>query len=176
MADKIAAAQTIRQLAVLFEGMVAAANTLDECGSLENAVIEATVAKDAAVAARDAAVAEMETALVAIKEAKDDADKIIAAAQVDAATIKATAEADAAAITQGAKDQAEAIVSGAQSEAQSQAVACEMQLSGLNNEIDLIATKIAALESRRDAVTAEADAAETRLAQAKEAIKKLMAE
>lgn len=69
MADKISAAQTIRQLAVLFEGMVAAANTLDECGSLENAVIEATKAKDDAVAVRDAAIAEMETALAAVKVA-----------------------------------------------------------------------------------------------------------
>lgn len=176
MADKIAAAQTIRQLAVLFEGMVAAANTLDECGSLENAVVEATKAKDEAVAARDAAIVERDTALAAVKVAKSNAERIISDAQSDAAMLKANAEADAAAITQSAKEQAEAVVSGAQSEAQSLTYACKLQISGLKGEISLISTEIATLESRRDAATAEADAAETRLAQAKEAIKKLMAE
>lgn len=176
MADKIAAAQTIRQLATLFEGMVAAANTLDECGSLENAVIEATQAKDAAVAARDAAIAEMETALVAVKAAKNDADKIIADAQADAATIKANAEADAAAITQSAKEQAYALVADAKQKADKSITAAQAHVDLLDAQLERLRSSIRQAETLRYEADADAIAAEARLAQAKEAIKKLMAE
>ena len=176
MADKITTAQTIRQLAVLFEGMVDAANTLEAIGSLENAVIEATAAKDVAVAERYAAVAEMETALIAVRAAKSDADQIIAEAHECAATLKEAAEAEAMAITKSAKDQADALIVEAKQQSDESVADTTNRLTILRAKIGDIKSDIATLEARRNAANAAADAADARFANAKDAIKKLMAE
>ena len=176
MADKITTAQTIRQLAVLFEGMVDAANTLEAIGSIENAIAEAIKAKDEAVAERDAVKAEAKKHKDAIKKAKDDFQQIIFEANTKADDIKAAAQAEAVAITQSATDQADVLIAHAQQQHGATLADAHDRLIQLNTQLGVIKSEIANAESARDAANAEAEAAETRLANAKDAIKKLMAE
>ena len=87
--NKITAADSIRRLATQYQDMMAAADLLEEIGSLEQASKEAKAATHDANVDRASALAELAEAREAVAKAQADATDILQQAKFEA-DIKAT--------------------------------------------------------------------------------------
>lgn len=172
------AADAIRRLAKLYEGMAYAAEALERIGSFENATNEAIAAKEKAEAERDTLLSEAKAATDAAAQSIADAaltvDELLKSANQQAADIVAEATAKGQDAFEraiaSANREAQAIVAGAQRSAED-AVALlqstQSQLILLNGQIEDATNELGEL-------TDQTSAAEARLAAAKESINKLL--
>jgi chromosome segregation ATPase len=151
----------IRRLAVTYQSMVVAADTLEKIGSLEQAAAEAQ-------AARDKAVAELDTVRAELLAAQDEAKQVSASTEVFINQINAQAQSiinqasvDAALIVEKAKQDALVIALDANVATQASIVAATSQLSTLQAKVNELTDEVAAQEKAKadaEASTSEAQA------------------
>jgi predicted nucleic acid-binding Zn-ribbon protein len=172
--NKITAADSIRRLATQYQDMMAAADLLEEIGSLEQASKEAKAATHDANVDRASALAELAEAREAVAKAQADATDILQQAKfeadIKATDIKIAAEQEAATIRANAEREAAALLAPAQARLDKlagQARDVENATAAAQNELGAIRARIAL-------ATEEADAAEKRLAEMRAAISKLV--
>lgn len=151
------AANSIRQLAVMFQGMTAAAEALDTIGSIEQATKEAQAATAKAGADRDAALLELDKAKDDITAARQTAEKVMVEAEREANDLIAKANLRAAQIEQAADDAAKVKMEEANKEADASISASRDVLARLQNKIAL--AEVAALNAQQAQSDAEAKAA-----------------
>lgn len=173
MSKALEAADAIRRAAKQYESFVAAADILEQIGSLENAFGEGQKAVDAIRA-------EVEEAKTEIANLKANAVKV----KAEQDNLLAAAKAAAAGIEDGARMRAEIIIreAGARaSEVEKQAKAAgdvhlgyvSTEAAKLAEQRDALASEVAMLTERANLANEAADAAEKRLAKVKDTIVKL---
>lgn len=172
------AADVIRRLAKLYEGMTYAVEVLEKVGSFENATNEAIAAKNKAEAERDVLLNEAKAATDAAAQSVADAaltvDELLRSVNQQAAEIVAAATAKGQDAFEraiaSANREAQAIVAKAKVDAEDavgKTVLAQTTLFRLNDEIQTNEAKLGEL-------TAQVADAEARLAAAKESINKLL--
>lgn len=152
MGNKMQAAESIRRLAVMFQGMVEAADTLEAIGSLEQATGEAQAARAKAEAARDAVLGEVRNAEQSIKNARADAQTLAENARGLAAQIERDATEEGRRIIADARDQ----VSQERLAAKGQ---LDQQLAAVRREIEQAGKRLVDLQGETAKARADADAA-----------------
>lgn len=175
MSKYLDAAQTLERQAVKYEALMQAAAALKEIGSLEQAAAEQQAAANTARQAAVNAAAELTNLVEEIEQAKiqraaklKETDDIVAKAifnaNEQAAAILTMAETEAGKIKDDALHQVSAeksVIAG--------------QINALITNRAKLAGEITELQDRARAATADAEAAENRLAKVKESIAKLSA-
>lgn len=174
MANISQVAGSVRDLANLFQNMVAAADVLDKIGSLENATAEAKRDSDAAREDHAAAEKELTAALDKIDEANAQAKSIVAAANTTADGIVADAKERASSIALEAKLNYSKLMDQAMADANDQKTKIGASIVAAQGNFDALSLQVNAAIDARDSAMAEAAAAEDRLAKAQAAIQKLL--
>ena len=173
MSKYLDAAQTLERQAVKYEALMQAAAALKEIGSLEQAAAEQQAAANTAMAAANQARSELANIMEEIEQAKHSrATKL---KETDGIVAKAifNANEQATAILAMAEAQAEKIKLDATNQAQLQANGIARQINDLNLTKTKLAGEITELQNRAQIATADAEAAEKRLATVKASIAKL---
>jgi len=173
MSKYFEAAQALQREAKRAEAMIQAAEMLADMGAIDQAINEH---KQAAAQAKQAA-EEAKQELTGIKAAIDSAAQanIVRQKEIDAAVKFALQNANeqAAAIKAGAEALAKRISQDAISRAQADVAAITSQIDTLKTVKTKLEGEIAEMRERAHVATADAMAAETRLAKVKESIAKL---
>lgn len=167
------AAELLERQAAKYEALNGAAAVLKELGSLDNIAAEL---KKSAIKAK----AEEARVAVDLKEAVEKADQFArdqAAKQKEAESIYGStiAEANQKALdlVNAANTKAVSSIEDSRAKALKLQEVAERFVAGLEQEKAVLTSEVAALSAKRDAVLAEADAAEKRLAKVKEQIANL---
>lgn len=169
MSKKITAAETIEALANQYRAMVEAADMLKQIGSLENAVVEAKKAIEAAAVERDAAQAEVAQAKADAKKAKEKTAEFYASINATADEIRAKAAADVEQMIAAAEVRADGIVAQAQQEAAA-------AMSGLADKKARLAKDVETLVAQVDQKSAELVARSVEVADLEKRLEKAQAQ
>ena len=174
MADLITASETIKRLAVQFQGIIDVADALGQLGSLQNATSEMGAARESALADLAKAKGELAKAKSDLGKAKSDADLIIGAANDQAAVVLGGADQKAQSILDQAALQANKFIADGAAQAKvtidaaaSQVAELSQAKAALKNDVLDLGDVIAAKQSALDEI-------ETKLTAAKESIAKLL--
>jgi chromosome segregation ATPase len=153
MSDRSIPVDSIRRLAVLFEGMVEAANQLEEIGSYELAIAEYKQKREAAYNGQMAAVKDFEETKAAIARNRESAEQILAEAKKEVETRLQRADAEAEKAISDAKEVA-------RQEADRVTKERSEDLNRLLDEIERQRGELYALNGKVIAARAEAEDAE----------------
>lgn len=151
------AADAIRRMAKQYENMVAAAEILEQIGSLENATTEAVAARVAAEKSRDAAINAQVAAQQSVAAAVEESEKIISEAKKSAATSAQKAKARADEIVSLATEKGEGLIAAAE------ARAAQINADAIAKQ-DAAKSATASAASREKDINARIKAAEDELA------------
>jgi|GEM_PF-3005765 len=172
--DKQIAAQTIRRMAVQYQHMVYAADCLDELGGFEASVVQA---KDALAKMGDelnAATSERDAAHAAVAAAREEAQEILDSARKTSDERAEKEEASVAEVMSAAHRDAKIIINRAVAQADAALYAGSARESAIIKQIeDLEAARLVA-EMKAKAADDDAEAAQARLAAARDSIQKLL--
>lgn len=172
--SKLNAAKSIRNLASLYRDMEAAAEALEEIGTLEQAAEEAKKAVSLAQAELANLNGKKDDAKRKIAEAEDKAQALKALADQDAAeTVRVAGEKSTATIT-NAEALAEAILAEAKSKATAAVAAAEQRITVLRDTGDLVRGELEGLRRDRTKAQDELTAIENKLAAARDELRKLL--
>lgn len=174
MADKFTTANSIRNLAVMFEGMVAAADTLDKLGSIEQATKEAQSATASAQLERDQALNQLAKAKDQLAASKQAAAMLDQAAAESSANIVAQANQAADNIKADAYAKATAMIDDAAIKANDQASSFNGQLAVLQGKVDALMTEVAEISARKLDMQSAAEVAEARLIKVQSQLRKMV--
>jgi len=172
--SKLNAAKSIRNLASLYRDMEAAAEALEEIGSLEQATEESKKA-----------VAAAQAELATLNGKKDDAKRNVAEAEEKAAAIKTQADQDAAETLRAAQERADATIANgraiaqaaiteARGKAAAAVAAAEQRVTVLQDAGDLVRGELEGLRQARNKAQDELTAIENKLAAARDELRKLL--
>jgi predicted nucleic acid-binding Zn-ribbon protein len=172
--SKLNAAKSIRNLASLYRDMEAAAEALEQIGSLDQAAEEAKKAVTLAQAE-----------LANLNGKKDDARRKVTEAEEKAEAIKTQAEQQVAETLRAAQERADATVANgraiaeaaiaeAKGKAASAIAAAEDRIAVLRDTGDLVREEVAKLRLERNKAQDELIAIEDKLAAARDELRKLL--
>ena len=167
------AAETLKRAAVKYKALMAAAEVMDEIGSLEQSASEYKAQSEAALKERDLNLDEAVKVKEQVKKAKADAAEILAKAEDKAALIFANAEKKSESMHEAGIQAAANARSNALAETQSMINAMEVQIKSMQEARSTLADEIEGLMKTRVETEALASDAEKRLEKVKQAIAKL---
>jgi F0F1-type ATP synthase membrane subunit b/b' len=171
--NKHQVAESLRRMAVMFSDMTAAADALEQIGSIEQTVAEATNARVAAELERDVAQSEVTKLNDHIAELKGQIEQLIADANAQAAQIIEDANVRASFIEDDAQDRAKALVDSGNAQASEALSNISTQVGDLQERLTGLNEAITEASRRQAEADAYATAAEQRLAKVQSAIQKL---
>lgn len=174
MSDLITAAESIRRLAVQYQGMLQAADALESMGQIEQTTAEALKVQADAIAGRDAVLAEIAdikaSANEGIRISTAQADSIIQDALSKASGIVESSTGTAKTMLDQARTQAEQIKADAQALADSNTATLQSQIANLIASRDSLTADVGALNVTLDASQTALAASESKLSAIKAAI------
>lgn len=173
MGKKTDAANAIRQLAVQYQGMMEAADLLEQTGSFEQAAAEAKAAAAEAAAAREAALVTLSETIERISKVEDEAKSIESKANADALAIVAAAESKAQGIIDQAKADGAAKIAGLLGPANDQLAVLTAEAKRLSDAISMEEETLRQLRAQTQQANDDAKAAEKKLAAVRNTIAKL---
>lgn len=175
MADKFTAAESIRRLATMFQGMVEAADLLESMGKVEQATKEAEAAKIKAQEEVAAMTADAKKAKDELKGHKAKAEELIAKANDQALEKMREADQRAAAIVAGAEAEAKELVAKAERAASERTAAIAGQVAQLTTTKIELESSIASLTVAAGAKAKEVEDLEGKLSKIQAQIAKMLA-
>lgn len=174
MADFTTAAESIRRMAVTFQGIIQVADALAEIGSVQQAVDEANKAVEVARKDKAAAESEVAAAKASLAMVQEKAADMLDVAQKQGQAILASA----AKVAIEAKDEAEAAAAGtvlaAKAEAGRLMAGRDEYLVAFHEQKDKLMKEIAAMDVEFAGKSAAVSGLEARLAKAQASIAKLL--
>lgn len=167
------ATNTLRRMALQYQGIVDAADVLEKLGSLDTATKESIAARDAALEARDRAIEAQKQADLDLEAAKSAAEKVVAEAHTEAEAIVAEARDGAARVVADAEALHAEVVGAANREANQAHEQQYVRAALLDEEIKRLYAQAESAAAARDKAVADADAAAAKLAQLQAMIAKI---
>lgn len=171
--DYANATQTLRRLALQFQGIVDAADYIEKMGSLDTAAKEAQAARDKALAERDRALDAQKQADLDLEAAHAEAARVVADAKTEAETLIAEARDGAKLIVADAQESADQIRASANIAANEAHAQQLVRAQLLEDEITGLAARVSALRGETADAEAQAKTAADKLAQIQAAISKI---
>lgn len=173
MADYSNAVQTLKRLAVQYQGIVDAVELVEKLGSIEQATAEAARARDAARAELATALRDRDAAFVALEGARKEAEDVKAAAAAEVVSARAKAESDAALVLANARARVDEIIGEANARANAAHEAQTLRADLLEQEIGAMEQSAIAAREASAKANADADTAAKKLSDIQAAIAKL---
>lgn len=174
MSDYTRAAESLRNLAVLFQGVLDTAAILEKIGSLQKAEDEIKASMDNLRAQRAQLMDDTEAARRNLISAQNERNMLIAQRDTDIAASKEAAKAEAKGLVDAAKDKAAKLVNDATKKAKDIEQESQRRIDALNAEQGKLNARIEAMTSEIEAKSAQASGIEARIASAKNHIESLL--
>jgi chromosome segregation ATPase len=170
MSSLVEAADTIERLAIQYQGMVLAAETLKKIGSIENHLAELSTSRDAALSEQASLLAQIQAAHASVSRAEQAHDERLKELEEQYAVRHNELEAESITIIEQAQTKAQAILDLAKEGLQAQlsdltasVESAKLHLGELNHQIEITKAEAHAADASRAAAQAGLDAIQAQI-------------